>query len=176
MRGWLNKSEKREKMSFAQEEYLFLILLDDLPNILTVTSLAHHGMLGSVEYLRLEGVDLSSVPTKYLASLASCVTRNFEIQRIGNSNLSTVLDNVKCIFLGICNQSLGSEETWALMRAMESRVEMVQLGLRAKLSPNITAVTLYSGQGKCRMVEVYPGKGSVKMSIEAADVDRYMRT
>jgi len=44
----------------------------------------------------------------------------------------------------------------------------------AKLSPNITAVTLYSGQGKCREVEVYPGKGSVEMSIETAYVYRYM--
>ena len=45
-----------------------------LPEIVTAASLAHHGMLDSVERMRLMNVDLSPVPAKHLAALASCVT------------------------------------------------------------------------------------------------------
>ena len=37
-------------------------------------SLANHGLLGSVEWMRLDDVDLTSVPAEHLASLASSVT------------------------------------------------------------------------------------------------------
>ena len=45
-----------------------------LPEIMAAASLAHHGLLGSVECMWLNCVDLASVPAEHLASLASCVT------------------------------------------------------------------------------------------------------
>ena len=48
-------------------------------------------------------------------------------------------------------QSLGSEETQALVRAMESRVERVQL--QAKVTLDISSLMGYGGQGKCGRVE-----------------------
>ena len=49
----------------------------------------------------------------------------------------------------ISRQTLSSEETQALVRAMESRVETVTLGDWGDVSLDIRALTQYSGQGKC---------------------------
>ena len=80
-----------------------------LPEITTAASLAHHGILGSVEDMVLENVDLTSVPVKHLASLASCVTQCVEIINI--SNVIIILDSVNCETLSISRQSLSSEDT-----------------------------------------------------------------
>ena len=48
------------------------------------------------------------------------------------------------------DQSLGSEETQALVRAMESRVEEVHLC--AELTLDIKILLEYNGQGKCMEV------------------------
>ena len=48
------------------------------------------------------------------------------------------------------DQSLGSEETRALVRAMESRVEKVQLC--AELTLDIKILLEYNGQGECMEV------------------------
>ena len=55
--------------------------------------------------------------------------------------------------LHIGRQSLGSEETQALVQAMESRVEEVRLFSNVTL--DIRDLMEYSGQGKCGMVECY---------------------
>ena len=49
----------------------------------------------------------------------------------------------------ISGQSLSSEETRALVRAMESVVTEVFLGDLGDVSLDMTALTQYSGQGKC---------------------------
>ena len=46
----------------------------NLPEITCAASLAHHGLLGSVEEMSLCDVDLTSVPAEHLASLFSSVT------------------------------------------------------------------------------------------------------
>ena len=48
--------------------------------------------------------------------------------------------------------SLSSEETQALVRAMESNIETVVLGFEDEVSLDITALTQYSGKGKCQIV------------------------
>ncbi len=50
-------------------------------------------------------------------------------------------------------QSLGSEETRALVRARESREEEVELSLEVTL--DITNLMEYNGQGKCSVVRCY---------------------
>ena len=98
----------------------------------------------------LDYVDLASVPAEHLTSLATCVTKVVIIRDVSNCDLVSILDNLKCKELKIRNQVLGTEETWAVVRAMETRVETVGLGCM-----DISALTQYSGQGKCRQVTFY---------------------
>ena len=132
------------------------MLWDVWSNVSLITcasSLANHGLLGSVYWMRLEDVDLTSVPTEPLASLASSVIGRVLIENVSGSGLVTILDNVKSEELVIYNQSLNSEETQALVRAMESRVEEVRLHREVTL--DIRDLMEYSGQGKCREVRCY---------------------
>ena len=66
-------------------------------------------------------------------------------------DLVTIIDSVKSEELLISKQSLASEETRALVRAMESRVERVFLNVNVDL--DIMELIEYSGQGKCWRVE-----------------------
>ena len=113
-------------------------------------------MLGSLEAMRLEDEDLASVPDEHLASLASCVTKRVRINNISNTDLCPILDNVKSQSLGFFLQSLHSEETKALVRAMEANVEIVDLAFGVSL--DFEALTQYSGQGKCDIVKYYGDK------------------
>ena len=98
-----------------------------LPAITCAASLAHHGLLGSVWGMRLFDVDLTSVPAEHLASLVSSVTERVYIHNVCGCDLVTILDSVKSKWLNIRYQSLSSEETQALVRVMESHVELVKL-------------------------------------------------
>ena len=120
-----------------------------LPLITCAASLAHHGLLGSVAaYLRLYNVDLTSVPAEHLASLISCVERKVKISN-NTSCVVTILDSIRCDLV-IEFQSLSSEETAALVRAMESRVRDVFLYDEVTL--DIGGLMDYSGQGKCKVL------------------------
>ena len=90
--------------------------------------LAHHGLLASLETMRLKDVDLASVPAEHLASLASYVTSSVFIVNVDNCDIISILDNLTCGTLMINSQSLSSEETRALVRVMESGVKKVKLG------------------------------------------------
>ena len=91
-----------------------------LPAITYAASLAHHGFLGSVEHMFLCDVDLTSAPADHLVSLVSSVTWRIVISNVIGCDLVNILDSVKSLDLGlvISNQSLGSEETRALVRVM----------------------------------------------------------
>ena len=125
-----------------------------LPDIVTAASLAHDGLLGSVLRMRLENVDLASVSTEHLASLASCLTGFVGIHNVSDINLISFLDNIKCRDLAISSQSLGSEETRALVRTMEKTVERVALGDLGdgEITLDIPTLTQYSGRGRCGVV------------------------
>ena len=127
------------------------IFLPKLPEIICTASLAHHGLLGSVKDMSLDDVDLTSVPAEHLASLASSVTGRVYIENVSGCDLVTILDSVKSRVLDIRSQSLSSEETQALVHAMESRVEWVELNGGVTL--DIRDLMEYSGQGKCRVIE-----------------------
>ena len=94
--------------------------------------------------MKLYDVDLTSVPAELLTYLASCVTTTVYIKNVSGCDLVTILDNVKCNHLYIWSQSLGSEETQALVRAIESRVGLVilhkgvtlDIGSFASFNPN----------------------------------------
>ena len=128
-------------------------------DFVTAACLHHHGILiGSVDFMKLDedvDVDLASVPAEHLASLASCVTNDLIINNVSNCDLVSILDSVKCKGLKINRQTLSCEETQALVRAMESGVEVVVLGLGGEVSLDFRALTQYSGQGKCERLVCY---------------------
>ena len=129
-----------------------LSLMSDrnVEEIICCASLAHHGLLGSVGIMKLLGIDLSQVPTQHLASLASCVTGDLFIQNVSGCDLVSVLDSLNCEMLRIGGQSLGREETQALVQAMDSRLEIVMLGDQVTL--DIEALAEYNGHGVCRIL------------------------
>ena len=154
----MSQMTKYEKGNIRiQAESLAAQIMDNLPDpeITTAASLAHHRLLSSVQSMRLSDVDLSSVPAEHLASLASCVTWTVDIYNVSNCDLVSILYSVKCEWLFISSQSLSSEETRALVRAMESGVEVVRMGDWGEMSLDIRALTQYSGQGKCGHVSCH---------------------
>ena len=121
-------------------------------------SLAHHGLLYSVREMRLYNIDLSPVPAQHLASLVSLVFHVFCIKNVSGCDLVSLLTNLKCREVSIDNQSLGREETRALVRAMESHVEALDLSDDVTL--DVEALAEYSGQGQCRGVRLWGSIGS----------------
>ena len=125
-----------------------------LPEVTTAASLTHHGLLCSVEWMRLEDVDLASVPAEHLASLAACATEYVGIRNVSNTDLVSILDSSKSELLYIDNQSLSTEETRGLVQAMEN-VEKVYLGYYGNVTLDINTLVNYSGRGKCEKVIFY---------------------
>ena len=121
--------------------------------ITRAASLAHQGHLGSLYRISLQDVNLSYIPAENLASLVSSVERDVDIRNVSGCGLVTILNSVKIEQLHIRRQSLDSEESRALVRAMESRVREVEL--LEEVTLDITALMEYSGQGKCGQVECY---------------------
>ena len=137
-----------------------------IDDIRTAASLAHLGLLRSNKMWMFQDMDLNSVPADHLASLVSCVTNRVVMLNVSNtgSDLVSFLDSVKSRELVIGSQSLSSEESRALVRALESRVEWVVLASGGDLYLDITALTEYTGRGECREVWCYQ-----------ASADRYGR-
>ena len=136
--------------------YTFQIQLHE---ILTVASLAHHGLLGSVKEMYLQYLDLASVPAEHLASLASCVTNKVYIFKVNNCDIISILASVKCDELVISSQTLSSQETQAVVQAM-ANVEEVYLGdrfgyHRIEVRLDISTLVTYGGRGKCQKVVFY---------------------
>ena len=114
-------------------------------------------MLDAVKYLDLQG-DLSLVPAHHLASLVSRVTEGVTIENVRGCDLVSIFTSLKCDRLVINNQSLGREETGALVQAMESGVRIVILGAMGdrerggEVTLDIGVLTEYNGQGRCSQV------------------------
>ena len=124
-----------------------------ITEVTCAASLAHHGLLGPVANLDLSNVDLSEVPAQHLASLASCVGSFLKIWNVsGGQQIISLLTNLKCDGLVISRQFLGQEETQALVQALESGVKLVWLFGGVTL--DVEALSEYSGQGVCRVVEI----------------------
>ena len=115
-------------------------------------SLAHHGLLKSLEHLRMIYVDLGEVPTHQLVTLASCVTISLWIQNVSGCDMVAFLDSVKCRLLRIDGQKLRTEDTQALVRAMETSVFEVYIGNYEEVTLDIEALTKYNHQGKCKYI------------------------
>ena len=108
-------------------------------------SLAYHGLLGSVGSMILCDVDLSPVPAEHMAFLISSVTRTLIIENVSGCDLVSLFTSLDCEVLVIIRQSLGKEETLALVEAMESVVTGVELETRWTLDM-MESLATYSGQ------------------------------
>ena len=125
------------------------------PAYTTAASLLQNGVVGSLERMHMHYLDLSSVPAEHLALLASNVTTVVSIRNVSNTDLSPILDNLKCIQFDTSGQSLGREETQALVRSMESNIERVTLGWVEVVNLDIMALTQYNGEGRCWLVKSF---------------------
>ena len=132
--------------------------------ISSVAALAHHIQF-NIDYIILAHVDLSTVPTQHLVSLVSSVTRTLLIEDVNGCDLVTLLDSVKCGGLSINRQSLGREETQALVRALESHVEKMRL---YDVELDIEALLEYSGQGRCRFLDY----GTYEITAEKKNLEK----
>ena len=127
-----------------------------ITTVMCGASLSHHGLLGSLPLMMLYDVDLSQVPDKDLASLASCVTVGLKIRDVtGGQQIATLMTNLKCNRLGlyISRQSLGQGGTQALVQAMESSVKVVTL--YGEVSLEMEALSEYNGHGECSAVRLW---------------------
>ena len=134
--------------------------LPSQPEIARAASMAHLGHLGTLRNMCLCNVDLSSIPAGHLSSLASCVTGGVHVRNVSVSGLSPLLSSLQCERLCISRQALNTEETEAMVRAMERGVERVTLGLtwaRGSIM-DIRAFTSYNGAGKCSRVDCHVDK------------------
>ena len=110
-------------------------------------SLAEQGLLGSMSSLALKDVDLSSVPANHMSSLVASVTTFILIENVSGCDLVNLLTSLKSTKLVISRQSLSEEETRALVQAMESGVESVELQRGSTF--DMKSLLTYSGQGMC---------------------------
>ena len=121
----------------------------NLECLICAAFLAHHIQF-ITSFINLTYVDLSTVPTEHIVSLASSVTRELLIENVTGCDLVTLLDSVNSERLHIKRQRLGREETQALVQAMESRVEKVRL---FDVELDMETLTKYSGQGLCKVLD-----------------------
>ena len=101
----------------------------------------------------LRNLNLRGTPTKHMASLVSCVTHSLNIDKVQNCDLVSILTSLKCQELSIYRQSLGREETRALVQAMESGVEVITLGRGVTL--DMETLAEFSGQKMCKEVALH---------------------
>jgi len=130
------------------------ISMDDISKLICGASMVHNDLLDFDSWMNpmrisLQNIDLSPVPIQHLESLAYCVTGDVEIKNVsGCQQIVSILKHIYCAsYLRFSNQSLGREETQALVQAMESGVGVVVL-LR-EVTLDIKTFTEYSGQGFC---------------------------
>ena len=114
-------------------------------------TLAYRGWIKDLDNIWLQEIDLST-PMQHLISLLSSVKRTVNIDdEVTGLDLVTILDSLQCQEIRLGCERLGREETQALVRAMESRVEKVFLYNEIEL--DMEALSEYSGQGRCRVLE-----------------------
>lgn len=146
--GYLDENENAEAFS-------------DLQELADIASLIYHNMLGevSIKSLVLWDGDLSSIPTEQLVSLASGVTDQVCIRKetiILDQHV--LLNNINSAEVEIMidinqrNQTLGIDETSALIKAMEQRVEKVTF--YNGMADVEALFSLYNGRKKCSEVRV----------------------
>ena len=68
-------------------------------------------------------IDLSCIPVQNLASLVACVRFSVSIENVRGCDLLKLLESVRSSRLNIYRQSLDTEETKTLVKALETNLE-----------------------------------------------------
>ena len=91
------------------------------------------------------------------------------MKNVTGCDLISVLDSLKCYSLCIQSQNMGREETRALVRALETRVENVTIenGYGDKVTLDIAELVKYSGEGRCNSFEYYDTEAGDGIKLEA---------
>ena len=127
----------------------------DLQKVTFAASLAYHGCIKTIRNLDLRHIDLTSIPADHPATLVSCVTCEVTIMNtVTGFDLVRFIDSLRCewLYIGVI---MGTEETQALVRAMESHLVNVRIRGSWKMTLDIAELTKYSGQGKCSHIQCY---------------------
>ena len=122
-------------------------------NTLALTNLVSHGVIQTVENLRL---NLRHPPGKHLQELVPCVTGTIKIiTHLTDYSLATLLDAVNCKELHLFANRLDQEETEALVRTMTSSVETLHLYVCSVFHMDYETFSKYSGDGKCTEMHLH---------------------
>ena len=102
--------------------------VESVAAITSASSLAYHGLLNSVERLRMYKIDLCSVPSPHLAALASCVEKEVKINKVTGCDLVSLITSIRnCENLEVYDQCMRYEEAQALLEAyLKASVKKVQ--------------------------------------------------
>ena len=142
-----------------------IFISGDPKQAIALSNLLSLGVIESVQHLDLElnpgisSLDLGSLPGNHLLTLVPCVTESITIRDVTNYDVTTLIESVRCKELILSGQKLNQEETEALVRAMTTRVEILQLDMDAvgldysvSLYLDFDTLTNYTGDGICRVV------------------------
>ena len=127
--------------------------------VAALASFIHRGHITEVENMTLWNLDLAELP--YAASLADVtVTGEVNIARV-SGHIAPVLSRIRCSCLSLDHMRLSAGDTRALVTAMMTSVDMVELGLgpavgssssRGGLELDWDTLLLYDGRGRCGTV------------------------
>ena len=134
------------KAAQVMRQYLYH---PSLPLLQSAATLATRGYITQVASLHFDNLDTSLVPAEDMASLVKCVSDYVAITRV-HGDLTPVLSNVKCRELKIIDRSLSTNDTQNLLAAMDTRVEVVELG--AEVTLDMETLAQYDGKGECEEV------------------------
>ena len=141
------------KAAQVMRQYLYH---PSLPLLQSAATLATKGYITQVASLHFDNLDTSLVPAEDMASLVKCVSDYVAITRV-HGDLTPVLSNVKCRELKIIDRSLSTNDTQNLLTAMDTRVEVVELGAEGTL--DMETLAQYDGKGECEEVWMFEDTG-----------------
>ena len=145
-----------DKIQRLIKRFKWEMVMDYISWIRCAASLAHHGLLDGLVGMAIDEVDLSSVPAEQLVSLTSNVRAGLCFKNISGCDLVSIFSNLKCNMVTINNQSLGREETRALVQLMEMDGIWRGLGILNldEVTLDIEALVEYSGKGPCSQIRL----------------------
>ena len=152
----------------APDPFNWINELNTLELFTAAARLAHYKQLG-LDRLSLRFKNLSTIPGEYLCSLASSVRNTIRIQTIIGCDLVKIIDSLKCNKLIFWNQILDREATEAVLRAMDTRIEVAEIYdsniYRFEENPenfewmlDTKVLTKYNGKGRCRSIILQKGR------------------
>ena len=145
------RHNRRNEADYIQADWSNGLYRPSEAEIERAALLAWEGHLTSVKYMIIKNISITDIPRDYMERLASVVTGLVHIQMMDHTDqLGSILANIKCTRLFLCNMELSEAETRALVTAMKDRVQCVRMG---HVTMDIEELTKYDGQGCCSWLQ-----------------------